>query len=194
MVRVAPIVEGHGEVEAVPTLIRRIAQSLGVPVEVLHPIRQSKQKLLKPGEMEKAVELAARNLEGSGGIFVIVDADEACPAELGPQLRDRVRAVRPDLPSALVLPKYEFEAWFLAAAASLRGTRGLDASIEPPTDPEAIRGAKEWLSDRRTDRHGYSEPLDQPALTAVMDLDEARACPSFDKCYREIAALLDALR
>jgi len=194
MVRVAPIVEGHGEREAVPILIRRIAQCLGVVVEVLHPIRQSKHRLLKAGELEKAVELAARNLEGSGGIFVIVDADEACPAELGPQLRDRVRVVRPDLPSALVLPKYEFEAWFLAAAASLRGTRGLDASVEPPPDVEAIQGAKEWLRDHQSDLPRYSAPVDQAALTAVMDLDEARACPSFDKCYREIAALLDALR
>ena len=27
----------------------------------------------------------------------------------------------------------------------------------------------------------YSETLDQPALTAILDLDAARAAPSFDK-------------
>ena len=44
MVRIASIVEGHGEVEAVPILIRRLAQSLAPNLAVVapRPIRVSR--------------------------------------------------------------------------------------------------------------------------------------------------------
>lgn len=60
--------EGHGEVAAVPILIRRIANQVAptVPLEVLRPIRIKRQRLLKAGELERAMELAARQV-GSGG-------------------------------------------------------------------------------------------------------------------------------
>lgn len=38
--RIVPIVEGQGEVEAVPVLLRRFAAALGVNVDVARPIRQ----------------------------------------------------------------------------------------------------------------------------------------------------------
>ena len=40
----------------------------------------------------------------------------------------------------------------------------------------------------------YSETTDQPALTALFDLEQARQVDSFDKCYREIVRLLDELQ
>ena len=49
--QVACIVEGHGEVEAVPVLIRRIAESLdpGMVVLLPSPLRVPKNKLVKSG-------------------------------------------------------------------------------------------------------------------------------------------------
>lgn len=138
------------------------------------------------------MDLAARKIAGVGAVLILLDGDDDCPAELGPQLAQRVAEVRNDLPSAVVLAKREFEAWYLAAAESLRGLRGLYADLQPPPDPEAVRGAKEWLAERMTG--GYSETLDQPALAAQFDLDLARRAPSFDKCYREVVRLLTAAR
>ncbi len=40
----------------------------------------------------------------------------------------------------------------------------------------------------------YSETQDQPALTALFDIEQARQSDSFDKCYRDIVRLLDELR
>ena len=37
----------------------------------------------------------------------------------------------------------------------------------------------------------YSETIDQPALTAMFDLNQARAAKSFDKCYRELRLLIE---
>lgn len=79
-------------------------------------------------------------------------------------------------------------------AESLRGQRDLGDNIHPPNDPEAIRGAKEWLSHQMEGSKTYSETHDQPALAALFDLEQARRADSFDKCYRDIVRLLDELR
>lgn len=190
-VNVACIVEGHGEREAAPVLLRRIAAQIDpqLIVNITATLRVPKSRLLKAGEIERAVDLAARTLNGSGAVFVLLDSDEACPAELGPKLLLRARQSRSDIPIAVVIAKCEFEAWFLTAIASLRGQRGLSNAVEPPLDSEVIRDAKGWLAERMASGR-YSEPLDQPAFAARFDLNLARRADSFDKCYRDLARLL----
>jgi hypothetical protein len=194
---IACIVEGHGEVEAVPILIRRIAARVDptVFIEVKRPLRVTRSQLVRARELERAIELAARQVGKQGGILVLIDSDDDCPAELGPQLLDRARKARSDLPIGVVLAKREFEGWFLASAESLRGKRGLPDDLTSPPDPESIRGAKEWMARHMIGGGTYSETLDQPALTAIFDLDQAAACSnSFDKCLREITGLIHRLR
>jgi hypothetical protein len=197
-VRIAAIVEGHGECEAVPILIRRIAQTIdpGFVPRILPPLRIPASRLLKQGEMERSLDFAARKLEGRGGIVIIVDCDweNCCPAEEGPLLLKRALATRGDVPIAVVLAKREFEAWFLAATESLRGKFGLPGNLESPAYPESIRGAKEWLTDKMPPGRAYAETTDQPAFAAVFDMNTARRADSFDKCYRDIKNMLEQLR
>jgi hypothetical protein len=194
-VRLGCIVEGHGETKALPILLRRIAFEtcpecgLAIP----HPIRVPRSKLLKAGELERHVELAAEKVAPNGAVIVLLDADDDCPAQLAPELLNRARAARPDVPLCVVLARREFESWFLAAASSLGGHRGLPAGLEPPANAELIRGAKEWLGERMAVGR-YSETVDQPALTQSFDLAAARTSPSFDKFYREVSQLLNLLR
>jgi hypothetical protein len=195
-VRIGCVVEGHGDREAVPIVIRRIAEKLD-PALVVHiapPIRTPKSKLLKPGELERAVELAARKVGSHGAVLVVLDSDDDCPAQVGPELLKRIIQVRSNIVLAVVLAKREFETWFLAAAESLRGQRGLSKDLYSPSDPEAVRGAKEWLSQRMESGRTYSDTLDQPALAACFDFDLARRADSFDKCYRDIVRLLTGPR
>jgi len=196
-VRIAAIVEGHGECEAVPILIRRIAQAIdpGFVPKVLPPLRVPASRLMKEGEMERSVELAARKLQGQGGILMVLDCDwdNGCPASDGPTLLKQAMVVRGDLPIAVILAKREFEAWFLAATESLRGKHGLPNDLEPPAEPEDIRGAKEWLSDKMSPGRSYAETTDQPAFTAMFDMSTARRADSFDKCYRAIETMLKQL-
>ena len=196
-IRIGCIVEGHGEVEAVPVVVRRIAarESPFDVVEIHRPIRISKSRLVNADELERAVELAARLLGHPGGVIVVLDSDDDCPVEQGPALLARAEAARSDRPLAVVLAKREFEGWLLAAAESLRGQRGLPDNLQPPADPEAIRGAKEWLTGRMTAGRAYSPTLDQPALSACFDLDLARTrSESFDKFYRDTVALISNLQ
>ncbi len=196
MIRIAAIVEGHGECEAVPILVRRIAQILDPAlVPLVHPVlRVPASRLVKQGEIERAIELAARKNSGEGAVLVVLDCEDGCPATEAPHLLKRARIARPDLPISVVLAKREFEAWFLASAESLCGYRSLPANLTSPPFPEQVRGAKEWLADRMAPGRGYSESSDQPALTAIFEMEAARHADSFDKCYREVVRLLNLLR
>jgi len=196
-VKIAAIVEGYGECEAVPILIRRIARTIdpGFVPKVFPPLRVPASRIMKEGETERSVDFAARKLQGQGGILVVLDCDwdNGCPAMDGPALLKRAMDVRGDLPIAVILAKKEFEAWFLAAAESLRGKHGLPNDLQSPARPEDIRGAKEWLSDKMPYGRSYAETTDQPAFTDLFDIGMARRADSFDKCYREIERMLREL-
>jgi len=186
--KIAAIVEGHGDEPALRILLRRLAERKGAVVELLRPIRQSRGRLVKRAEFVRAIDLAAKQTRQGDGILVLLDADEDCPAELAPRMLAWARQARADRQIAVVLAKREFEAWFLGAAESIAGTRGLARGTKSPLDPEAIRGAKGWLSERMGRR--YSETIDQPAFAATFDLDAARRCDSFDKLVRDVERLL----
>ena len=193
-VKIGCIVEGRGEVEAVPILIRRVAANLYPELSVVtHPIRVDRSKIVKVDNLEETIDVASRKVGRQGGIFIILDSDDDCPAKLGPGLLQEAIKIRKDLPIAVVLAKREFEAWFLAAAESLRGQRGLKNELQPPNNPEEIRGAKEWLTHQMESNKKYKETLHQPAFTARFDFEQARHADSFDKCYRDIVRLLHEL-
>ena len=186
------IVEGHGEREAVPLLLRRIRQivSPDLDLKVLPPLRIGRYKLIKQGEIERAVELAARRAQPPRAILILVDAEDEAPCVLGPTLLARAKAARPDTPIGVVLAKHEFEAWFLAAMESISSRRGLRPNLTAIAKPEAIRDAKGLLTSCMEGTRAYSPVVDQAALTAAFDMDVARKrSDSFDKCWREAVRL-----
>lgn len=179
-----------------PVLIKRIARRHDPRrgVEVLPPLRARRDKFIqRPEEMRRMVELAVRSQGGGpGGVLILMDADRDLPCQLGPALQDRAAALRPDRSIRVVLAVAEFEAWFLAAAASLTSL-GFAADIQPHPAPEAVRDAKAWLADRRqTPGPVYSPTVDQPRFTEVFDLDAALKTRSFAKLYKETVHLLTA--
>jgi hypothetical protein len=190
---IAAIVEGQGEVAAVPVLLGRLLGQIapGRYIDVPRPYRVSRGTLLAPDGVERAVAAIGEQGGPRTGVLVLLDADDDCPHELGPRLLARARDARKDRPVSVVLAKREFEAWFLAAAPSLRGRRGLPADLAVPAHPERPRDCKGWLSRQRTDRHSYKPAADQAALTAIFDLELARAnSPSFDKLWRDVERLV----
>lgn len=198
--KVVPIVEGDGEVPSVPILLRRISSEIipGTVLHVLKPIRQPRQKLLtnKDDCLAKSLGLAVAKLRqfhvpGAGDlILLLLDADNDCAAELGPQLLEAAQTLRGDVDIASVFAVLEYETWFVAAAASLESYLTIDDRAALPTDPENLRCRKAWIKQRFRGIK-YSETVDQPKLTAVMDLGACRRqSPSFDKLCRELEARL----
>lgn len=189
MIRVACIVEGHGEVSSLPILLRRIGQwrSPHRYLDVSPPIRVHRDRFLnKAEEFERHMHLAASKSGDGGWILVLLDADDDCPVELGAQIATRAERVVPHRTLSVVLAKREYEAWFIGAASSLHGQRGLHIlDADAQVDPEGPRNAKGWLKDRMAQK-SYGETTDQPAFSALMDLGQARQrCRSFRKLCDE---------
>jgi hypothetical protein len=193
--RVVPIVEGHGEVDAFPILLRRIWQVLGGEfIDVLTPIRGQRDRLIKPDGaiLSKVLQLAAEKLRFSPGeslpglIMILLDAEDDLACQLGPDLLQRANACRPDVDIACVIANRCYETWFAAAVGSLQ--KYLDTSRDAflPRDPENENLRKAWVA-KRIRQAKYSETVDQPRLTAAMDLSLCRAnSRSFDKLCRDL--------
>jgi hypothetical protein len=141
--------------------------------------------------LERAVEALTRQIGRDRPILVLLDADDHCPKELASDLKTRCRASHGDLRISIVIANKEYEAWFLAAAQSLSGFGGLAEHLNPPNDPESVRGAKEWLTSKMTSGQSYSPTRHQPVFSDRMDLSEARRAKSFRKFEKEISALLE---
>jgi hypothetical protein len=187
--RIAPIVEGHGEAAAFPVVLRSIWMTMlaGTGLDVLRPIRTKRNVLVSAGkrELERAVLLAASKLAAAQPpatkelILILVDADKDAPCVLGPALTAAAKAARGDKDSACVVANVEYETWFVAAAESLRSYLDLSWDKVLPSDPERLRLGKGWIKARLP---AYSETVDQPKLSAAMDLALCRRnSPSFHK-------------
>lgn len=196
MITIFPIVEGHGETQAVTLLIRRIAEEicLGVSAHVAEAYRVPKTRMLAddPSDLRRAVQLGALKIRdggGGGAVLIVLDADDDCPVELADRLATVI--ARPDIEIAVVIADHEYEAWFLAAAESLRSHRKVRKDCRSAEAPEAVRHAKQWLANHvLLPNAGYRETIDQVALTARLDLVEARRARSFDKLCRTVCQYL----
>jgi hypothetical protein len=194
MTFIAPIVEGHGEVEALPALLHRIARTVASDrmLQVNEPIRvKSGSFLNRPAELQRFVQLAALKAEAkNGSILILLDCDDGCPAELGPRILKDSQAVRPDVPVFVALAYREYETWLIASALALRGKHGLPDDLLPHDNPEALRDAKGWLG--KFIPGGYDPITHQAKLTRHIDMEAARAIPSFERLYQHIGRLMTA--
>lgn len=192
--RVIAIVEGPGEIRAVPGLLYRLvhARAPNLNLVVFPPLRVHRDRFIREvEEFNRYVELAARRVRPNGAVLILLDAEEDCPAELGPCLTERARQLIGDVPFSVVLPKRKFESRFLAAAPSLAGTESLPEKLESPPDPENLADPKRWLAERLPGGK-YIETRHQVEFTRQMDLELARQVPSFARFARELTRLLNA--
>lgn len=173
-----------------PVLLRRIAGEIARPVEVTRPIRVARDRFLtKESDFERYLNIAAVVGGPGAGILILLDADDACPRELGPDILRRAARVRSDRTVEVVLANCEYETWFLAALESVVPAPLERGAPQVPTNVEAIRGAKERLRKYRF----YRPTADQARLTARFDMQAARSrAPSFDKMWRAVTGLLQS--
>jgi hypothetical protein len=192
---IVPIVEGHGEIEAVPALLHKLFKYLDVTgVHVADPVRKPRGKLVLPDELEKAVALAVKRRKNVGAVLVLIDADKDCPAQLGPALLSRASKVT-HVPVAVVVAKKEFEAWFLGCLERFRGFMGIPADALAPDNPEEL-GGKGRL-ERIMGGVDYLPSIHQVSFVRKMENDDLESCrqrcPSFDKLRRDVKRLVELI-
>lgn len=166
---VSCIVEGDGEIEALPVLLRRIRdwKTPDAQVQIQRPVRLPRGKILKcERDLERHLILAAEKCLQNGWILIVFDSDNACPKELAERIRTFASTVVAHRRVSVVIPHCEFEAWFIAAYNRTEATSANNV------DPERIRDAKGWVA-QHTLGGAYREVLDQPKLSAKMDLETA---------------------
>ena len=192
--KIQSIVEGHGDVAALPVLLRRLVQETAAwAVDVATPIRRPRPRLVDETGVRQAVRLALAQPD-CGAVLLLLDGDDDCPADLGPAVQDWAAAAASGAPCRVVLAHREYEAWFLAAIESLRGRRGIRSDAESHLAPESPRGAKEQLEARMRPGATYFETTDQPAFSALFSLPDAyRRSRSFRKLADSSVHLVRAM-
>ena len=182
---IQPIVEGHGEVDAVPVLLRRLrdeARAFRVRCELPD---SSQEKPTGPRGRTSQIDpigSAPTSMRGNHHPF---DSDDDCPKVLVPTLQAIAQDEAGRIPCSIVLAHREYEAWFLASIESLRGKRSVRANADPHPHPEEPRGAKGQLEARMEKGKSYHESSDQAALSALFDMKPAfQQCRSFRRMVK----------
>ena len=190
--KIQPIVEGHGEVHAVPVLLRRLRDASGAfEIDVLRPARHSRFDLADEAMLRHIIR---RTLEQKlcHGILILFDGDDACPRELAPRVQSWATEEAGTVPCAVVIAQREYESWLLASIESLRGQHGVRTDAIPPPDPESVRGAKEKIANNLREDRLYKPTSDQAALTFLFDMAAAyRSCRSFRRMVRAFGLLAE---
>lgn len=194
MASIVPVVEGPGDVAAVPILLRRVLQERfqRPDIQVSLPKKASgKHKLLR--DLERYLSYAALTPDSKAAL-VLLDADEECSKDLAVTLAGRSRDIHLNIPIAVVCAKSEYETWFLASLETVKSKLGLPESVAFRGSMENRRGVKEWLTQRMPAGRAYKETTDQASLSAAIDLDLAyRRSRSFRRLCHAVEQLVDAM-
>ena len=180
MPRIVPIVEGPGEVEAVPVLLKRLLTEMGRnDIQIENPQNaHGCFNLTKLGGIEKFVENAWTK-RNCGAVLVLVDADKQCPLEMAQGFSQRISAIGIRFPVVIAVAKCEYEAWFLAsletiAGVTLDGGYALPADLTYADEVEGRVGVKGWITRQLPDGRIYKETAHQASMTKLIDLDRVR--------------------
>ena len=187
---IQPIVEGHGEVDAVPELLRRLVAEAAHPdISILRTIRSNRGALVRQVSLERVIQVA--RTKNPDAILILLDGDDdPCPGKLAQQLNTWAKASAAPMACEVVVAQREYEAWFLGAMESLRGTRGIADNAVSETAPEAPRDAKGRLRSKMLAGRFYVERSDQVVLTSVFEMRSAyHSCRSFRKMVKVFGVL-----
>lgn len=171
MKRLVCVVEGHGEVEAVPSLCVKILDYLGIEGWVVdkQPIRHPRSRLvdetvpspLRPANRDgirRVVTLA--KARPANGVLLLCDSDDDCAAFWANDVQKILEPAQ-----GAVMAIREFEAWLLSrfSAGELRKAR-----VSAPERKRNAKGAlKKLIKDYKPSTHQLSE-------VRKIDIDMAR--------------------
>lgn len=202
--KLIPIVEGHGEVLAVPVLIRRWLRhrnflNFDVPQLAIRASGCGALKVPHDSDNELGVEhyIEIALWGNPDAILVILDSDKECLSRgqangLGQELLQRAEAVAQDVPVAVVVANREFEVWFIAATERLRalGEFVSTARYDQQLQIETFASCKGRMQSLMIGQ-SYSPSVDQARLSAKIPLTPKMSLRS--RSFKKLAKDLERL-
>ena len=192
MPRIVPIVEGDGDMDAVPLLLRMILQHHQWFDWSVAPPKKARGLSALKRKLGSFIRYAEKERDCSG-ILILLDLDDGCPRDEAFDLADRVRQLRSMTPIAVAFAHREYEAWFLASLPTIAGSYGFLPELAYDGDVEGRRGVKEWLTRQMPRGQSYKETIHQVKFTSLIDLDHARLrSRSFRRLCHAVEQLVQA--
>ena len=192
------IVEGPGDRDAVPALLRRILWERfdRYDIDVSRPkVTNGKPNLVK--RLEDFLGYAL--IERCTAILILLDADRDCPAQLARELAQRAATLNLRVPTAVACAKHEYEAWFICSLSDneeddIRRHLGMGEPVIIPENAEDVRDAKAWITARMPNDRAYKETTDQVVLTHHVDLELVHnRSRSFRRLCHALEELVEAI-
>jgi len=202
------IVEGQTEVDCIERLLHRVwneTLTFTFRLQVLPASRAARASLthVDATALELKVEEARLKLDrylgldstARGCIILLLDAEDECPAILGPRLTTALAGMVPAaVLTCCALAKSMFENWIVAGAKTLGGVNGLPDVIPSRKDFENFNGAT-WLEKSLrgvNNSRKYKKTEDAKVFVNKMDLAEC-CCnsPSFNRLVRKLRSFID---
>lgn len=197
--------EGEGEEDALPNLVFRLCDRLGVSLPGHNTKKHGRKRpLLTRPQVQEACGIVQAS-PGDTALLLTRDADQDqladqdCPKYTAPEMATWVRELDLPFPVAVVLFYKEFETLFLAGATGLAGREICDSrsraigqipvGVDRHPSPETPRDAKGWV--RANLVTGYKPTLHQAPLTRLLDLADLDA--SGLSSYRRFGRALEFL-
>lgn len=178
MNRILPIVEGDGDLKAVPVLLRNLL--------TFHGLHET--QILPPHKRGELPKVAARfedyfhiALKENAAILLVLDFDCEycdCPFQEAEGLYRRAQAIRGNWPFKIAFLVKEFESLFLAETKAATNVLSLPPGTKFPDAPETIRDAKGWLSKARPKGSSYKPTVHQAKITAHLNFEKLRETSS----------------
>ena len=172
---IVPIVEGHGEKDAVPLLLRRILSlyekwnwTIARPIQVGN-INKLRMKL------SSFIKYALKHKD-CAGILILLDLDDGCPAIEKSKLSKQINSLYIHCPVSVVFAHREYEAWFLASIETIAKNKNNKflKDLIYTKDIESKRGVKEWLTSQLPSGYSYKPTVDQARFTKLIDIHLAK--------------------
>lgn len=211
--RLTLLVEGDGDVRAVPALINNLLVKHAGTTELYtgNPMRVGNLFSLVNGseaEWLRYVAIAAKHRD-LGGVLLLIDGDcddkiirtssgkmKFCAWTIADVLARRAADVGAgrQFSLAVVFARQEYESWLIAGVPDKELCLKANVDVLDKAGlEESPRGAKEWLNKSRID--GYKPTQHQESLTRKLDLQVlSQRMRSFRRLEHAIRVLIEAIR
>ncbi len=187
------LVEGPGDVAAVPVLLRQLLRrAQAYEWQPAEPMKVDGLGALRKRMTKFAEALRIKMNAGTcHGVLVLLDLDDGCPRAEAVALAADFAAFGLPYPVAVVFAHREYEEWLVASLPTIAPqTPLLSNDLTRDYAMESKRGVKGWLTAHMPSGCIYKETTHREEFTRHLDPDLAQECRSFRRLLGGMAEVL----